>query len=393
MRYYRDILPRNPLLDAIYNQHQKMRLVRGPSIYALYHRYCVNSFQIIATAGVNITEDEYQYLKHSSDGISTPLSELLAVYAEFGPLSTALNRISSNDSEGCATLLQNCVKQKNRITSWYAQYGYARCLFVCAPDECKTDELPPTENLFGAGYRFSSLDNARMHHWYWNALATIQPMIYKAKSLVRSCRLTPERGLGKAPANDEDHQLSEFYADEICRTIPYYANDTKTLSGIRMLMFPMSGAIKVYIGLGHREKFLWCQHALQLISNRGLSSSRRLSELFWSNWNNRVDDLCPIPCRSLRDEMLSFELSTEHHEKVFDVGKMLEESTSVEKKKPKPIMVSNPNELVTPVETPTAGEVPNVNRKLKPKPGKEQKRKEEPQKRNEIQFIHEVIKV
>lgn len=357
-------------------------------------RSCANSFQIIATAGLNITEDEYQYLKHSSDGISTPLSELLAVYAEFGPLSTVLNRISPSDREGCATLLQNCVKQKNRITSWYAQYGYARGLFVCAPDECKTDELPPTENLFGAGYRFSSLDNARMHHWYWNALATIQPMIYKAKSLVRSDPLTPESGLGKAPADNEDRRLSEFYADEICRTIPYYANDTKTLSGIRMLMFPMSGAIKVYIGLGHREKFLWCQHALQLISNRGLSSSRRLSELFWSSWNNRIDDLCPIPCRSLRDEMLSFEISTEHHEKVFDVGKMLEESKSVEKKKPKPIMVSNPNELVTPVETPTADEVPDFNEKPKPKPKprKSQKLKEEPQKRNEIQFIHEVIK-
>jgi hypothetical protein len=351
--------------------------------------------QIIATAGVNITEDEYQYLKHSSDGISTPLSELLAVYAEFGPLSTVLNSISPNDHEGCKTLLQNCIKQKNRITAWYSQYGYARGLFVCAPDECKTDELPPTEELFGAGYRFSSLDNARMHHWYWNALATIQPMIYKAKSLIQSYPLTPESGSGGPPVDDEDHRMSEAYADEICRTIPYYANDTKTLSGIRMLMFPMSGAIKVYIGLGNREKFLWCQHALRLISNRGLSSSRRLSELFWNNWNQRTDDLCPIPCRSLRDEMLSFELSTEHQEKVFDVGQMLEESQSNDKSNSVPKLT----EVMKSPETPVVEKVPKSMPKSSSKPKvkarlrEEPKVTEEPQVQGGIQFIQEVIKV
>jgi hypothetical protein len=352
---------------------------------------CTNSLQIIATAGLNITEDEYQYLKHSSDGISTPLSELLAVYAEFGPLSTVLNFISANDHEGCETLLQNCLKQKDRIMSWYSQYGYARGLFVCAPDECKTDELPPTEDLFGAGYRFSSLDNARMHHWYWNALATIQPMIYKAKSLVRSCPLTPESGSGKVPADDQDYQLSEFYADEICRTIPYYANDTKTLSGIRMLMFPMSGAIKVYIGLGNRDKFLWCQQALRLISNRGLSSSRRLSELFWNNWNHKTDELCPVPCRSLRDEMLSFELSTEHQEKVFDVGQMLEESKPKETPTPKASAVANSSEVMKTPETPQAVQGPKPSEKSRPR--EEPKLVEEPRVQGEIQFIQEVIKV
>lgn len=328
---------------------------------------------------------------------------MLAVYAEFGPLSTVLNSISPSDHEGCETLLQNCIKQKNRITAWYAQYGYARGLFVCAPDECKTDELPPAEELFGAGYRFSSLDNARMHHWYWNALATIQPMIYKAKSLVRSYPLTPESGSGKLPVDDEDHRMSEFYADEICRTIPYYANDTKTLSGIRMLMFPMSGAIKVYIGLGNREKFLWCQHALRLVSNRGLSSSRRLSELFWNNWNTRIDDLCPVPCRSLRDEMLSFELSTEHQEKVFDVGQLLEESKSNET--PKSNVATKSTEVTKSPETPaaekapksTSPSMPKSNPKTKPKPepkpSEEPKITEEPRVQGEVQFIQEVIKV
>lgn len=260
---------------------------------------------------------------------------------------------------------------------------------MCGPDECKTDELPPTEGLFGAGYRFSSLDNARMHHWYWNALATIQPMIYKARSLVRSYPLTPGSGSGKVPAVDEDYKLSEFYADEICRTISYYANDTKTLSGIRMLMFPMSGAIKVYIGLGNRDKFLWCQHALRLIANRGLSSSRRLSELFWNNWNNRTDDLCPVPCRSLRDEMLSFELSTEHQEKVFDVGQMLEESKP--KEAPKKTVVSNSTEVMKSPETPQAVRVPKPSEK--PRPKEEPKVTEEPRFQGGIQFIQEVIKV
>ncbi|KAJ5174713.1 uncharacterized protein N7482_000590 [Penicillium canariense] len=327
LRYYRDILPRNPLLDAIYNQHQKMRL-------------------IIATAGVNISDDEYRYLKYSSDGISTPLSEILAVYAEFGPISAAINSISSTDHEACQALLQSCLKQKKRIEAWYSQYGYARCLFH--------RRTAPSGALFGTAYRFSSLDNARMHHWYWNALATIQPMIFHARSLVRSYPLTPQSDPGKKPSDDEDYQLSEFYADEICRTIPYYAYDTKTLSGIRMLMFPMSGAIKVYIGLGHREKYLWCQEALRLISNRGLSSSRRLSELFWDSWNHRTNEFFPVPCRSLRDEMLSFELS-EHEEKVFDVGEILEGSKSNEVLKAKEEPKSN--------EGPTSNKEPKSNEK------------------------------
>ncbi|KAJ5439346.1 uncharacterized protein N7458_010344 [Penicillium daleae] len=372
LRYYRDLLPRNPLLDAIYNQHQKMRL-------------------IIATSGLNTTEDEYQYAKQSSGGISTPLSELLAVYAEFGPLSTVLNTISANDHEGCETLLQNCFKQKTRITAWFSQYGYARGLIVCAPDECKTDELPPTEDLFGAGYRFSTLDNARMHHWYWNALATIQPMIYKAKSLVRSHPLTPESDSGKVPARDEDHRLSEYYADEICRTIPYYANDTKTLCGIRMLMFPLSGAIKVYIGLGHREKFLWCQHALRLISNRGLSSSRRLSEMYWNNWNHRTNELWPVPCRSLRDEMLSFELSTKHKEEVFDVGQTLEESRKNEAARSIPVLKSS--KVVKPAETHQADKVPNPREKPRPREEPKTKDKEQPPVQSQIRFIQEVIRV
>lgn len=260
---------------------------------------------------------------------------------------------------------------------------------MCAPDECKTDELPPTEDLFGAGYRFSTLDNARMHHWYWNALATIQPMIYKAKSLVRSHPLTPESHSGKVPARDEDHRLSEFYADEICRTIPYYANDTKTLCGIRMLMFPLSGAIKVYIGLGHQEKFLWCQHALRLISNRGLSSSRRLSEMYWNNWNHRTNELWPVPCRSLRDEMLSFELSTKHKEEVFDVGQTLEESRKNEAARSIPVLKSS--KVVKLAETHQADKVPNP--REKPRPREEPKTKEQPPVQSQIRFIQEVIKV
>jgi hypothetical protein len=87
--------------------------------------------------------------------------------------------------------------------------------------------------------------------------------------------------------------------------------------------------------------------------------------------------------------MLSFELSTEHQEKVFDVGQMLEESKP--KEAPTNPVVSNSTEVMKSPETPQAVRVPKPSEN--PRPKEEPKVTEEPQFQGGIQFIQEVIKV
>ena len=87
--------------------------------------------------------------------------------------------------------------------------------------------------------------------------------------------------------------------------------------------------------------------------------------------------------------MLSFELSTEHQEKVFDVGQMLEETRP--KETPKKTVVSDSAEVMKPTETPQAIQVPKP--RERPKPSEEPKLTEEPRFQGGIHFIQEVIKV
>ncbi|KAF7718398.1 Fungal Zn(2)-Cys(6) binuclear cluster domain-containing protein [Penicillium ucsense] len=292
---HRDSLPRNPLLDAIYNQHQKMRLM-------------------IATAGVNITEEEHQYLTNSTDGLSTAVSKLFALFAEFGPLSAMLNRTEIDDPEQRAKALGACLMQEEKIRAWYAQYVTPNSMFNCEAKDCNTDKLPSTERLFGSGYRFSSLDDARMHHYYFVALATVQPWIQRLQRWAQpqpTATMDLWAPVTTPPHSEGQHEIPEFLADELCRMMPYYAKNTDQLSATGMLLFPVVAAIKIYIGLGQWEKFTWCLNALRLIGYRGLTMCNRLIDVYSNCWNNRNIDPWPIPCRSLRDDMTLFERSAE----------------------------------------------------------------------------------
>lgn len=224
-----------------------------------------------------------------------------------------LNRTAFSDSEEWEKLLQACLKQKERICSWYKQYVDSRSLFICGLEDCKTDILPPSKRLLGHGYRFSSHDTARVHHYYFTALATVQPLIEKARELSRpECPPTASASTFAGESIPiEGEVLTEFYADEVCRMVPYYVKNYRAPSEIGMLLFPIVAAIKIYIGLGHWEKFSWCQQVFRLIGDRGLSTCYRLAGLYSNSWNARTINPWPIPCRSLRDDMNSFELSTE----------------------------------------------------------------------------------
>jgi hypothetical protein len=153
--------------------------------------------------------------------------------------------------------------------------------------------LLPADHIFGTPYMFSTLDNAKYHVLYWAALSILQALISQVQSHV-------DQGAALDPLQDEEYLLSEFYADEICRALPYLLQDESKVWGAHVTLFAASQVAKVYMEFNKREKFNWTLHSFRVMGDFGSDFSHRLGEYLAYRWSLLDhDDLQPSESSSL----------------------------------------------------------------------------------------------
>ncbi|KAJ5683617.1 hypothetical protein N7462_006782 [Penicillium macrosclerotiorum] len=262
IRKYRYNASTNPLMRIVYNKFQKLRIM-------------------FSMAAMNMTAEEYECVMQPGD--DGPLDELIRLYADFSSLFIALQDAGRSNYETRQAVLHRCLAHRDRVLEWYERskdvIGGPPLLF--SPAEPLHSSLHSTDALFGPAYRFVSLEHARLHIVFWTALSTLHPLISQAQSLVRP------GDHGHGPVNvdlEEDYRLAEFYADQMCRALPYCLQGKMRSCGAQMMVWATSHITKTYTDLQRLEKFYWCQDAFRRIAMLGFDSAARLREMLLHRW-------------------------------------------------------------------------------------------------------------
>ncbi|KAJ5082815.1 hypothetical protein N7532_011858 [Penicillium argentinense] len=267
LKHYRHKAVSNPLIEAIYHRYQKLRT-------------------LMCSSAINMPADEYKYMTEEGDG--SPLSELLKAFAELSPISVKVQSIDPSDYDACQDLLQHGVRAKEQLFAWYSEHHMAETISPSSPRHFTTTNMPSSKGLFEAPYSFTSFDCVLLHMYYWAALAMLLPMIFHAKTLIRSHRNSgiPAELLSQVtdPFLDEDYLCAGFYADEICRCMPYCMQDKMKNAGFHMTLFPLCAASQTYINFANLEKFAWCVKILEQADSRGHATAPYLVDISWNNW-------------------------------------------------------------------------------------------------------------
>lgn len=194
------------------------------------------------------------------------------------PYLNAIQSINSADQASCQKLVQDCLAHRQLLLSWYArEVGHIGGLPFIGTSITK---LPPTDDLFGPPYRFSSLDGARLTVTYWAALSILQAIIGQATCYLQNPSPSPIDII-----NNDDYQLSKFYADEISRAMPYCVQDDNRAWGNNISIFALSQIGKVYLEFRCHEEFMWSQEVFELMASRGSDFPRHVAELLLLGWN------------------------------------------------------------------------------------------------------------
>jgi hypothetical protein len=267
-----------------------------------------NYLQLFSTTGTGMSPEDYDYLTKPCD--DRPVNGLMKFYGEASPIVDAINTVDASDHQACQTVLTKCIAHKDALMAWYAAHkkDFGGGPSECEPGTILNPRLPPTDNLFGTSYRFSSLDNAKLHIVFWVALSISHRMIYEARGLVLSHTNPSSTTTPTDRSQDEDLLLSMFYHDEIGRSVPYCVQDSMKSWGFSTLLWGLSQILNPYAEAGNWEKFVWCQNALMLGSERGYESAIRLNEIFWAVWhrvNPRQQRFMALALRDFDPQYLS----------------------------------------------------------------------------------------
>jgi hypothetical protein len=147
--------------------------------------------------------------------------------------------------------------------------------------ELNQQALPLATHLFGAAYSFTSLDNARLHIFFWKALIITHSVIYQAQVLDLA---HTHEAFTTDPTTHQEYLFAGFYADQFCRSIPYFLQGHVELWGMVAVLVSMPHTLKVYIHLRNREKFSWCLEFCSFLSSFGIEMATYVKEAWRKTW-------------------------------------------------------------------------------------------------------------
>ncbi|KAJ6016218.1 hypothetical protein N7540_010809 [Penicillium herquei] len=191
----------------------------------------------------------------------TPIDELYNLLAPVSNLVFESNKIESSDWQAANRILSATLGCREEILSWYAR----RKDSVGLPFHSSSKSLATEQNqkssrhLFGTPYSFLSFESAALHVIYWNALILVEELIHTTHTNVSLWS-------GEKPTDYTEqsigHEMSEFYADEICRSVPYCLSGASGGWGVGALIGCLSQIVRPYIALRRKEKVRFLSRAL-----------------------------------------------------------------------------------------------------------------------------------
>lgn len=249
--------------------------------------------------------------EHTPDAVISnenhPADELFELMAGISPLAAAVSMIDVSDNEACHSSLYNCLAHREKLLSWYAREinGLGGRPYIGQIGEFPSKDIPPSEHLFGHSYGFFSLDNARIHVLLWAALSILQAII--GQTYAYAYTSTPVD-----VENNKEYRLSEFYADEVSRAMPYCLQDSMRAWGVSGTIFGMMQIAQVYMELRNEEKFMWAQSLFKHVGDIGADLAYRMNELFNYGWalmekadREKRSELSPVPSSAVSDSTAS----------------------------------------------------------------------------------------
>lgn len=264
----------NPLLRQTYayNGPPRSSLMR-----AVYHQQ--KQAVIYSLTSVDFTREEFQYLIDSKTG--HPIDGLFEIFVDLGSLITLIEQADHSDRTLCQGLLSQCRALKETAMTWYS----SNLAVIGGPpfirDESNQHILPPVDDLFGSPYSFVSLDNARIHMFFWTSQAVLHSLIYQAEVLVLAHTRST---FAVDPTTHADFLLAGFYADQFCRSIPFFLQGQVELWGMVAVLVSMPHMLKVYIHLRSRDNFFWCLQFCSFLSMMGIEMATYVSEAWKKTW-------------------------------------------------------------------------------------------------------------
>ncbi|KAJ5702385.1 hypothetical protein N7488_009933 [Penicillium malachiteum] len=121
------------------------------------------------------------------------------------------------------------------------------------------------------------MSTARYHILYWTALMILEMLIHVTLTSMRTAS-DPEL-TNNTYLSHESCTMAEYYADQICRSIPYCLQGKMSSWGTHVILSCMIHLKKPSISLRREAKFQWCQGALQVMKKRGIDIAGVLSDL------------------------------------------------------------------------------------------------------------------
>ncbi|KAJ5125725.1 hypothetical protein N7448_005042 [Penicillium atrosanguineum] len=250
----------DPLVKTLYLGFNRMRMLQALSPLQSKEKIILGENQVPSIQGLE---------KHPV----LPIDELLNLMSEIAPLAAIID--TDNDSAYCGSHTQKpliaCLVHRTKLLAWYMRRkeDIGGGPIPCSSSELIT-RLPNAEHLFGPPYRFSSPDNARMHVLFWTALSILQALIGQAQLL---------------PPAAGEYLLSEFYADEIGRALPFCLQNSMKAWGGHITVFGVGHISKVYLDFKRREKFFWSLYAYSVQKDMGSDFAGHLASFLEHSWN------------------------------------------------------------------------------------------------------------
>lgn len=247
---------------------------------------------------MNFSESESNYLMEPTNG--DPLLEILQTAVSIKDLKSALDSVNHYDLSACQDLLRKCHETQGKLIKLSADGPLSKDAqehrLHFTDDTC----IPSSEPLFGPAYRFSSLDNAMLFIIIWAHLAILQPLKYRAHSLVQSQTSSPVEICPESQFEDMEFELPEAYADRIARALPYCFRESTKMACARYAMFGLCTASFTYFETGNRAKHDWCRGVLEYMAAHGFDIAGHLSERASYLWVSRWGAASQVTQISLR---------------------------------------------------------------------------------------------
>lgn len=275
-------ISKSPAMTCLLNRFAKLLMVSCP-LYAIHDNTSIlmMTLQILIISSLNVSGEEYKQIVQSSH--ETPFDGLVKLYADSAIIAQAANSINPLDYKACQLLLHHSLAHEHNIITWYQQIQeeIGGAPWECAEGELLCSRLARKDDLFGTPFRFTSLENARIHILVWNLLRDLQPYISKARSLGGTFT---HDDLSRDQINRESQLLAVYYADQMARSVLYCVQNDFKSCGIQCLIFCLCQTAKTWIAVKRADKIAWCQEIFDFVAGLGFDYANRLKETMMSQW-------------------------------------------------------------------------------------------------------------